>query len=341
SVGHHVLQMGSQIMLVKFQLSEQQKEFQSVARRFAREEIIPQAAHYDKTGEYPWPIVEKAWKLGLMNHIIPQHCGGLELGIFDTCLIAEEISYGCTGIHTAMEANSLGTSPLLVAGTKEQQKKYLGRLTEAPLMCAYCVTEPGAGSDVAGIKTSAKRCGSDYIINGEKMWITNGGKASWYFVLACTNPDPKVSAGKAFTGFIVEANSPGVTPGRKEWNMGQRCSDTCGVRFDEVRVPKENVVGEEGAGFKIAMAAFDKTRAPVAAGAVGLAKRALDESTAFALERKTFGKPIAEVGRLQIPRCNRSNRECFHIRIYKFTSMAQKLLYAQYTDKGKIERLQN
>uniref|UniRef100_UPI003590049F medium-chain specific acyl-CoA dehydrogenase, mitochondrial n=1 Tax=Myxine glutinosa TaxID=7769 RepID=UPI003590049F len=290
----HMMQPESVGHGFNLELSEQQKEFQSVARRFAREEIIPQAAHYDKTGEYPMPIIEKAWKLGLMNHIIPQHCGGMELGIFDICLITEEIAYGCTGIQTAMEANSLGASPLLVAGTKEQQNKYLGQLTEAPIMCAYCVTEPGAGSDVAGIKTTAKRCGSDYVLNGEKMWITNGGKANWYFVLARTNPDPKVSAGKAFTGFVVEANSPGVTPGRKEWNMGQRCSDTRGVTFDEVRVPKENVIGEEGAGFKIAMAAFDKTRAPVAAGAVGLAKRALDEATAFALERKTFGKPIAE-----------------------------------------------
>ncbi|NXX53963.1 ACADM protein, partial [Scopus umbretta] len=159
---------------------------------------------------------------------------------------------------------------------------------------AYCVTEPGAGSDVAGVKTKAEKKGDEYIINGQKMWITNGGKANWYFLLARTNPDPKAPASKAFTGFIVEADSPGIQIGRKEINMGQRCSDTRGIVFEDVRVPKENVLIAEGAGFKIAMGAFDKTRPPVAAGAVGLAKRALDEATRYALERKTFGKAIVE-----------------------------------------------
>ncbi|KAJ7418758.1 medium-chain specific acyl-CoA dehydrogenase [Willisornis vidua] len=193
-----------------FELTDEQKEFQATARKFAVEEIIPVAAQYDKTGE------------------------------------------------------------------------------------AYCVTEPGAGSDVAGIKTKAEKKGDEYVINGQKMWITNGGKANWYFLLARTNPDPKSPASKAFTGFIVEADSPGIQIGRKEMNMGQRCSDTRGIVFEDVRVPKENVLIAEGAGFKIAMGAFDKTRPPVAAGAVGLAKRALDEATRYALERKTFGKPIVE-----------------------------------------------
>ncbi|XP_064496616.1 medium-chain specific acyl-CoA dehydrogenase, mitochondrial-like isoform X4 [Pseudopipra pipra] len=184
--------------------------------------------------------------------------------------------------------------PVIIAGNEQQQKKYLGRMTEEPLMCAYCVTEPGAGSDVAGIKTRAERKGDEYVINGQKMWITNGGKANWYFLLARTDPDPRAPASKAFTGFIVEANSPGIQIGRKELNMGQRCSDTRGIVFEDVRVPKENMLIAEGAGFKIAMGAFDKTRPPVAAGAVGLAKRALDEATRYALERKTFGKPIVE-----------------------------------------------
>ncbi|XP_014817724.1 PREDICTED: medium-chain specific acyl-CoA dehydrogenase, mitochondrial-like [Calidris pugnax] len=185
--------------------------------------------------------------------------------------------------------------PVIIAGNEQQQKKYLGRMTEEPMMCAYCVTEPGAGSDVAGIKTKAERKGDEYVINGQKMWITNGGKANWYFLLARTDPDPKTPASKAFTGFIVEADSPGIQVGRKELNMGQRCSDTRGILFEDVRVPKENVLLGEGAGFKIAMGAFDKTRPPVAAGAVGLARRAMDEATKYALERKTFGKPIAEV----------------------------------------------
>lgn len=147
---------------------------------------------------------------------------------------------------------------------------------------------------MSGIKTRAEKKGDEYIINGNKMWITNGGIADWYFVLARTNPDPKAPAGKAFTGFIVDAKTPGVTPGRKELNMGQRCSDTRGITFEDVRVPKENVVGGEGAGFKLAMATFDLTRPPVAAGAVGLANRAMHEATQYSLQRKTFGVPIAQ-----------------------------------------------
>ncbi|KAB5550727.1 hypothetical protein PHYPO_G00057220 [Pangasianodon hypophthalmus] len=184
--------------------------------------------------------------------------------------------------------------PVIIGGNDEQKKKYLGRLTEEPLMCAYCVTEPGAGSDVAGLKTRAEKKGDEYIVNGQKMWITNGGKANWYFLLTRTNPDPKCPTNKAFTGFIVDADTPGIQIGRKEMNMGQRCSDTRGITFEDVRIPKENVLIGEGAGFKIAMGAFDKTRPPVAAGATGLAQRALDEATKYSLERKTFGRFIAE-----------------------------------------------
>ncbi|XP_033863189.1 medium-chain specific acyl-CoA dehydrogenase, mitochondrial-like [Acipenser ruthenus] len=277
-----------------FELTEQQKEFKATARKFAREEVVPAAPHYDRTGEYPVPLIKRAWELGLMNSHIPEKCGGIGLGIFDACLITEEIAYGCTGVQTAIEANSLGQMPVIIAGSEQQQNKYLGRMTEEPLMCAYCVTEPGAGSDVAGIKTRAERKGDEYIINGQKMWITNGGKANWYFLLARSDSDPKTPANKAFTGFIVDADTPGIQVGRKEMNMGQRCSDTRGITFEDVRVPKENVLIGEGAGFKIAMGAFDKTRPPVAAGATGLAQRALDEATKYALERKTFGKFIAE-----------------------------------------------
>ncbi|XP_061653158.1 medium-chain specific acyl-CoA dehydrogenase, mitochondrial [Phyllopteryx taeniolatus] len=277
-----------------FELTDQQREFQQLARKFAREEILPHAAQYDKTGEYPVPIIKKAWELGLMNGHIAEQYGGMGLSIFDNCLITEELAYGCTGVQTAIEANSLGQMPVIIAGNEVQKKKYLGRMTEEPLMCAYCVTEPGAGSDVAGVKTRAVKTGDEYVVNGQKMWITNGGKANWYFLLARTNPDPKCPTNKAFTGFILDVDTPGVQIGRKEMNMGQRCSDTRGITFEDVRIPKENVLLGEGAGFKIAMGAFDKTRPPVAAGATGLAQRALDEATAYALERKTFGKVIAE-----------------------------------------------
>uniref|UniRef100_F6VLK1 Medium-chain specific acyl-CoA dehydrogenase, mitochondrial n=1 Tax=Monodelphis domestica TaxID=13616 RepID=F6VLK1_MONDO len=265
-----------------FELTEQQKEFQETARKFAREEILPVAAQYDRTGEYPVPLIKRAWELGLINSHIPESCGKMLL----TCV--------CVCVCTAIEAHFLGQMPVILAGNEQQQKKYLGRMVEQPLMCAYCVTEPGAGSDVAGLQTRAEKKGDQYVINGQKMWITNGGKANWYFLLARTHPDPKAPANKAFTGFIVEADTPGIQIGRKEMNMGQRCSDTRGIVFEDVVVPKENVLIGEGNGFKIAMGAFDKTRPPVAAGAVGLAQRALDEATKYALERKTFGRHLVE-----------------------------------------------
>jgi len=277
---------------INFVLTETQQEYLDMAEKFTREEIIPVAPHYDRTGEYPWEVLKKAHENGLMNLHIPEEYGGMGLGTLDGCLITEKMAYGCTGIMTAIEANGLGSMPIMIAGNDEQKKKYLTRLIEEPIMCAYGVTEPGAGSDVASIKTKAVKKGDEYVINGQKMWITNGGVADFYFVLARTNPDPKCPASKAFTGFIVDRDTPGVTPGRKELNMGQRCSDTRGITFEDVVVPKENILIAEGAGFKVAMGAFDKTRPPVAAGAVGIAQRALDEATKYATERKTFGQPI-------------------------------------------------
>ncbi|XP_076248998.1 medium-chain acyl-CoA dehydrogenase [Calliopsis andreniformis] len=277
-----------------FELNETQKEMQELARKFTKEEIIPAAPKYDKSGEYPWDIIKKAWSLGLLNKHIPQFCGGMGVGTVDSCIVSEEFAYGCTGISTALEGSGLGQAPVIEAGTKEQQKKYLGRLLEEPLVAAYCVTEPGAGSDVAGIKLKAEKKGKEWVLNGTKMWITNGGVANWYFVLARSSPDPKTPASKAFTAFIVERDSEGLTPGRKEINMGQRCSDTRMITFEDVRVPEENVLGAAGEGFKIAMKTFDKTRPLVACASVGLAQRALDEATKYALERKTFNKPIAE-----------------------------------------------
>merc|ERR1719413_306501 len=276
---------------LNFTVTPEQQEYLDLAEQFTKNEIIPNAAHYDATGEYPWPVLKKAHETGLMNLHIPQEYGGMGLGTLDGCLITEKMAYGCTGIMTAIEANGLGSMPVMIAGNHEQ-KKNLGRLIEEPLMCAYGVTEPGAGSDVSGVKTKAEKKGDEWVINGQKMWITNGGVANFYFVLARTDPDPKCPSSKAFTGFIVDRDTPGVTPGRKEKNTGQRCSDTRGITFEDVVVPKENVLIGEGAGFKVAMGAFDKTRPPVASGAVGIAQRCLDEATKYATERKAFGVPI-------------------------------------------------
>lgn len=277
--------------MINFQLSEEQVALQDLAKKFGKEEIAPKAAHYDQTMEYPWPIIKKAHEVGLMNTHIPQEFGGLGLGTIEGCLIAEELAANCSGIYTALEANSLAQAPLIVAGSTEQKKEFLEPMTLEPLMAAYGVTEPSAGSDVQGIKTKAVKVGNDYVINGSKMWITNAGFANWIFVLAYTDPTAGV---KGMTGFIVPAKTPGIEVGKKEINLGQRCSDTRGISFTDVKIPAKYRLGEEGQGFKIAMTAFDHTRPPVAASAVGVARAAMEHAIRYAGERKAFGNPLAK-----------------------------------------------
>ncbi|KAL9935274.1 hypothetical protein V8E36_005622 [Tilletia maclaganii] len=277
---------------VSFALSEEQEAFQSLARDFTVKEIIPIAHHHDKTMEYPWEVIKKAHSVGLLNTHIPAEYGGPGLGVMECALISEELAFGCSGIQTAMEANGLAEAPLLVSASHEIKEKYLGRMTEEPLVAAYCVTEPSAGSDVANIATRAEKQGDKWVLNGTKMWITNGGHANWYFVLAKT--DPSAKANKSMTGFVVDADTPGISVGKKEINMGQRCSDTRMITFENVVVPQENILGKPGDGFKTAMGAFDITRPLVAAGAVGVAQRALTEAAKWAQERKTMGHPIMQ-----------------------------------------------
>ncbi len=278
-------------MAIDFSLSPEQQDLQKLARDFVRKELTPEVVrHHDETGEFPRKILEKAFEVGLMNTHIPQDCGGLGLGAVDGAIIAEEIAAGCTGIGTAMEANGLAQAPIIVGGNDDQKKRFLAPMVEKLSFAAYGVTEPGAGSDVQGIKTTARKVGDDYVINGSKMWITNAGVADWYFVLAYTDKDAGV---KGMTGFLVPRSTPGITVGKKEQNMGQRASDTRGLTFEEVVVPKKNVLGEEGKGWKIAMAAFDHTRPMVASAAVGLARSAMEHAIAYAKERQTFGQPIA------------------------------------------------
>lgn len=275
---------------VSFELSDDQRSYQELARKFTKDNITPVARHYDETMEYPWEVIKKAHEVGLLNTHVPEAFGGIGLGLQECALISEELAFGCTGIQTAIEANGLAEAPVLVAGNDQQKAKYLGRMTEEPLVASYAVTEPGAGSDVANISTKAVKKGDKWILNGTKMWITNGGYANWYFVLAKTNPDER--AHKALSGFIVDGDAKGVIRGKKEINMGQRCSDTRMITFEDVEVPEENMLGSPGDGFKTAMGAFDITRPLVAAGAVGLAQRALYEATIYAKERKTMGKLI-------------------------------------------------
>lgn len=275
--------------MANFDLSPEQQSLIELARDFGAKEMAPHIEHYDVTGEYPWPIIKKAHELGLMNTHIQPEFGGLGLSVLDGCLIAEELTSFCSGMYTAMEANGLAQAPLIVAGNDEQKKQFLGPMTEEPLMAAYAVTEPHAGSDVQGVKTTAKKVGDEYIINGSKMWITNASVANWFFVLAYTDKEQGV---KGMSGFVVPANTPGIEVGKKEKNLGQRCSDTRGITFTDVKVPAKYLLGKEGDGFKIAMKAFDHTRPPVAAGAVGVARAAMQHAMKYSTERKTFGVPI-------------------------------------------------
>jgi acyl-CoA dehydrogenase len=277
--------------MIDFSLSGEQKQLRDLAREFARDVIAPKAAHHDESGEFPTEICRQAWDLGLMNIHIPEPFGGLGLSTLDGCIIAEELAAGCSGIYTALEANVLAEEPIIQAGTDEQKKTWLSPMTSEFRLASYCVTEPDAGSDVSAIKTRAVRHGGDYVINGSKMWITGAGKASWFFVLAYTSPEQKY---KGMSGFIVPADAPGVKIGKKENNMGQRASDTRAVTFEDVRIPAANRLGEDGEGWKIAMSAFDHTRPPVASGAVGVARQAMEHAIRYAKERKTFGRLLHE-----------------------------------------------
>jgi acyl-CoA dehydrogenase len=271
--------------------SEEQNALATTAREFTRKEIIPRAAHFDETGEFPTEILKKAWETGLMNIEIPDAYGGLGGSCLDNCLVQEEVSFGCSGINTSMAANSLGATPLLVAGTDEQKQQYLSRLTSEFTFCAYCCSEPDAGSDVAGMRTRVTKHGDDYVLNGQKRWITNGGVANFYTVFATFDPAMKH---KGIACFVVDASTPGVKPGRKEHKMGQRASNTTDVIFEDCKIPKSALVGPEDGGFKVAMKTFDRSRPWIAATAAGVIRRSLEESRAYALERKTFGVPIAQ-----------------------------------------------
>uniref|UniRef100_A0AC35TG52 Medium-chain specific acyl-CoA dehydrogenase, mitochondrial n=1 Tax=Rhabditophanes sp. KR3021 TaxID=114890 RepID=A0AC35TG52_9BILA len=278
---------------LSFNFSEDQNELRAAAATFVKDEIIPVAAKYDKSGEFAWDIVKKGHALGFMNTNVPEKYGGLGLDSVSETILAENLGYGCTGISTSFMVNGLASAPLLIAGSEEIKKKYLGMLVDEPIIASYAVTEPCAGSDVAGTKTKVEKKGDDYVINGNKMWISNSGHAKWFFVLARSDPNPKAAAGSAFTAFVVDRDTPGLSVGRKEVNMGQRAADTRGVTFEDVVVPASQMVGKPGEGFKIAMKTFDKTRPFVAAGACAIIARALDEASKYSLERKAFGTEIA------------------------------------------------
>jgi len=271
-----------------FGLSEEQKMIQQLARDFSKNEIAPVAEHYDKTHEYPWPVMKKAQELGLTLMNVPEEYGGLGLSLFEECLVAEELAWGCSGISTAISVVGLGLLPILIAGNEEQKQEYADRLIDGQL-CAYCLTEPEAGSDVAGIKTTAQRQGDYYLLNGSKTFISGATVANFYTVFAYTDPSARY---KGMSCFIVDRDLEGVSVGKPFDKMGQHASDTAEVVFDNVKLPVSCRLGNEGDGFMIAMKVFDRSRPGVSAAAVGVARRALEEAVTYAKTRESWGQPI-------------------------------------------------
>ncbi len=275
--------------MVDFTLTDEQKSLREMAHDFAEKEIRPVAWEYDKEGTWPQDIIEKAWELGLLNSHLPPEYGGPGLSFFDGVLIEEEIAWGCSGIGTSLSCNGLAIAPVVIGASDELKKEYLGRLAEGPLLASFCLTEPDAGSDVSGMKTTAVRNGDKWVINGSKSFITNGEYANWYTVYAKTD---KEAGHRGISCFIVPRDA-GVIVDKHEDKMGQRASNTAAITFNDVEIPLNHLVGEENKGFKIAMMTLDRTRPGVAAMATGVARAAMEFAIDYSKERVQFGVPIA------------------------------------------------
>lgn len=275
---------------VGFGLTADQQMLQKLARDFAAKEIIPVAEEHDRQAKFPEEIFHKAREVGLANMNIPAEYGGVGATAFEEVLVSEELAYGCSGISTSVGTNGLGALPILLAGNEEQKQHWLGeRLVDKGQFCSYGVTEAAAGSNVVGIETRADKKGAGYVINGSKTFITNASHAHFFTVFAKTDP---AAGHRGMTCFIVDRQTPGVKVGKKFDKLGQRASDTAEIIFEDVEVPEENVVGGIGKGFYLAMKVFDYSRPGVAAAAVGLQRRCLEESVKYASEREAFGVPI-------------------------------------------------
>lgn len=276
--------------MISFSLTEEQKALQEMAREFAQKEMKPSAAKYDKGEEFPEGIMKKAFEVGFLSCTIPKEYGGGGLSDLDTVIISEELAAGCAGMYTTMMVNALAYTPIILFGSDEQKKKFLTLQTEKMSFASFCLTEREAGSDAGSLKTHAKKVGSEYVINGSKCFISNGGIASLYVVFANSIPDKGM---RGISAFIVPRETPGITIGKVEDKMGHRASNTVELFFDDLKVPEENLLAKEGLGFVIAMNTLDKTRAPVGAAGVGVARAALEYATEYAKTRVQFGKPIA------------------------------------------------
>lgn len=275
---------------MEFGFNEEQLRLKELARRFAREEVAPVAARHDRTGEFPHELVERARPAGLANLLAPERYGGEGLGPVEVCLVSEELSWGCVGIAGAVLLNNLAADCLAIAGTAAQKEEYLPRLCAPGGFASYAMTEPDAGSDVAGIRTTAtRRPGGGWVLDGHKMWTGHATEASFMVVFAKTDPG---AGRRGISAFLVDADLPGVEVTRKLPKMGQRAYSSCEVEFHDVELSEGSLLGREGEGFGVAMRVFDRSRPMVASFGVGLAQRALDEALAYATEREAFGQPI-------------------------------------------------
>jgi len=272
-----------------FFLSEKQKKLRDLTKEIAQKYVLPKRSYYDETEEFPWDLVKVFAESGLFRCFIPEEYGGAGGGITEACIVTEELSRVCAGIALSFAGTGLGTYPILLFGNEDQKQKYLFDLASGNKLAAFGLTEPNAGSDASAVQTSAKKEKDGYVLNGIKQWITNGGEAETYTIIAMA--DRKKGA-RGASAFIVEKGFSGFSSGKKEKKMGIRASATRELVFEDCRVPKENLLGKEGMGFLIAMKTFDITRPVVAAQAVGIAQGAVDEATKYAKGRVQFEKPI-------------------------------------------------
>jgi butyryl-CoA dehydrogenase len=280
-----------------FDLDDQQQMIQKMAREFAEKEIKPVASKFDEEASFPAEIVKQLGELGFMGMMVPEELGGAGLDCVSYAIAIEEISRGDASIGVTMSVNnSLACQPIFDYGTDEQKQKYLPDLACGAKLGAYSITEPEAGSDAGNVQTTAVLDGDHYVINGSKVFVTNGGKADVVILFASTNKEAKA---KGISGFIVEKGMPGFSAGKKEDKMGMRGSDTSELIFEDCRVPKENLLGKEGQGFKIALSTLDGGRIGIAAQAVGIGQACLEASIQYSKERKQFGRAICEFQAIQ------------------------------------------
>jgi butyryl-CoA dehydrogenase len=267
-----------------------------LARKIAREKLLPVRAELDEKEEFPWEIVKISAEAGLMGVSMPEEYEGFGGGVLEYCLVAEELSRVCLGIATSVVASGLGAMPILLYGSPEQKKEYLPSIAKGTKLAAFGLTEADAGSDAGSIRTTATRTKEGYLLNGTKQWITNGGEAEVYTVIAMTD---RSKGPRGASAFIVKKGDKGFTFGKKEKKMGIRASATRELVFQDCFVPKENLIAKEGMGFIITMRTFDRTRPGVGAQGVGLAQGALDEAVRYAREREQFGKKIISFQAIQ------------------------------------------